>query len=248
MLAGLAPLHAERLRSRGGPCRPQPDPLVFYETSSYGPAAVRVLEDLVGAQQLLYGSDRPVVDPVELGMPDGVEWESIAESTHRALGARRGGARMSATSPHAVTCHRRPARPRSPRPPRSTRARSSPSRARAVAICLASSSGVRHRAGRPSGAVDPSGQARHHAARVRGAAQRRARDRVADLLDGRARHRLPRPRRLVRGCGGRQRRCARGAPGDRRPDAQRRVQGGRQLPLLRLGYPSRQPRRGRTPR
>lgn len=88
MLAGLAPLHAERLRSRGGPCRPQPDPLVFYETSSYGPAAVRVLEDLVGAQQLLYGSDRPVVDPVELGMPDGVAWESIAESTHRALGAR----------------------------------------------------------------------------------------------------------------------------------------------------------------
>ena len=88
MLAGLAPLHAERLRSRGGPCRPQPDPLVFYETSSYGPATVRVLEHLVGAQQLLYGSDRPVVEPLELGMPEGVAWESIAESTHRALGAR----------------------------------------------------------------------------------------------------------------------------------------------------------------
>jgi hypothetical protein len=59
---------------------------VFYETSSYGPAAVRVLEDLVGAEQLLYGSDRPVVEPGELGMPDGLAWEPIVECTRRALG------------------------------------------------------------------------------------------------------------------------------------------------------------------
>ncbi len=86
MLAGLAPLHAERLCSRGGPCPPLPDPLVFYETSSYGPAAVRVLEDVVGAQQLLYGSDRPVVEPGELGMPDGLAWEQTVQCTRRALG------------------------------------------------------------------------------------------------------------------------------------------------------------------
>jgi hypothetical protein len=87
MLAGLAPLHAERLASRGGPAPYVPDPLVFYDTSSYGPSAVRTLAGLVGAQQLLYGSDRPVVEPAELGMPDGLDWDPIADGTRRALGA-----------------------------------------------------------------------------------------------------------------------------------------------------------------
>ncbi len=89
MLAGLAPLHAERLSSRGGPSPRLPDPLVFYETSSYGAAMVRVMADLVGTQQLLYGSDRPVVEPRELGMPEGLEWEPVLESTRRALGSSR---------------------------------------------------------------------------------------------------------------------------------------------------------------
>ncbi len=89
MLAGLAPLHAERLLSRGGPCPALPDPLVFYETSSYGPATVRVIAALVGPQQLLYGSDRPVVEPGELGMPEGLDWGPIVECTRRVLGATR---------------------------------------------------------------------------------------------------------------------------------------------------------------
>jgi 6-methylsalicylate decarboxylase len=87
MLAGLAPLHAERLAARGGPCQALPDPLVFYETSSYGPSAVRAVEELVGSQQLLYGSDRPVVEPGELGMPDGLDWDHVLDGTRRALGA-----------------------------------------------------------------------------------------------------------------------------------------------------------------
>ena len=43
LLAGLAPLHAERTAARGGPGgeRSVHDPLVFYDTSSYGPEAVR---------------------------------------------------------------------------------------------------------------------------------------------------------------------------------------------------------------
>ncbi len=69
MLAGLAPLHGERLASRGGPELHQADPLVFYDTSSYGPNAVRALAGIVGPAQLLYGSDRPVVEPGELSMP-----------------------------------------------------------------------------------------------------------------------------------------------------------------------------------
>jgi 6-methylsalicylate decarboxylase len=87
MLAGLAPLHAERLSSRGGPSAHPHDPLVFYDTSSYGSSAVRMLEEVVGCEQLLYGSDRPVVEPSELGMPQALDWDQIADGTRRALGS-----------------------------------------------------------------------------------------------------------------------------------------------------------------
>ena len=43
------------------------DPLLFYETSSYGPAAVETLARRVGEAQLLYGSDRPVIEPTMTG-------------------------------------------------------------------------------------------------------------------------------------------------------------------------------------
>ncbi len=89
MLAGLAPVHAERLYARGGPARHVRDPLIFYDTSSYGPVAVRTLAEIVGAQQLVYGSDRPVVEPGELGMADRLDWDLIADGTRRALGATR---------------------------------------------------------------------------------------------------------------------------------------------------------------
>jgi 6-methylsalicylate decarboxylase len=87
MLAGLAPLHAERLASRGGPSSSAPDPGLFYDTSSYGPEAVAALRALVGPEQLLYGSDRPIVEPGEHGMPDALDWEPIRAGTRRALGA-----------------------------------------------------------------------------------------------------------------------------------------------------------------
>jgi 6-methylsalicylate decarboxylase len=87
MLAGLAPLQAERLSSRGGPSMQPPDPLAFYDTSSYGPSAVRMLEEVVGSRQLLYGSDRPVVEPSEHRMPEALDWGPIADGTRRALGA-----------------------------------------------------------------------------------------------------------------------------------------------------------------
>jgi hypothetical protein len=85
MLAGLAPLHAERLLSRGGPAVPA-DPLIFYDTSSYGPAAVRLMAQAVGGEQILYGSDRPVVEPGDHCMPSELDWELIADGTRRALG------------------------------------------------------------------------------------------------------------------------------------------------------------------
>jgi hypothetical protein len=88
MLAGLAPLHVERLRSRGGPATGEGDPLVFYDTSSYGPRAVSMLEQVVGADQLLYGSDRPVVDPGAHGARGTLAWEPFAGNAERVLAPR----------------------------------------------------------------------------------------------------------------------------------------------------------------
>jgi 6-methylsalicylate decarboxylase len=85
MLAGLAPLHAERLCSRGGPAAAV-DPLIFYETSSYGPLAAAQVANLVGPEQLLYGSDRPVADPREHAILDAFAWDDVAQATRRALG------------------------------------------------------------------------------------------------------------------------------------------------------------------
>jgi hypothetical protein len=63
MLAGLAPLHAERLALRGGPADAALDAGLFYDTSSYGPRAIVAMAGVVGIDQLVTGSDRPVVDP-----------------------------------------------------------------------------------------------------------------------------------------------------------------------------------------
>jgi 6-methylsalicylate decarboxylase len=94
MLAGLAPLHAERLSARGGPGHLAPDPLLFYETSSYGPRAIAAVESVVGARQLLYGSDRPVLDPPRDARAGGLDWELLSEVTLRALGQPTGVAAL----------------------------------------------------------------------------------------------------------------------------------------------------------
>ena len=62
MLAGLAPLQAERLAARGGDAAVR-DPHTFYDTSSYGPAAIAAMAAAVGSDALVHGSDRPVVGP-----------------------------------------------------------------------------------------------------------------------------------------------------------------------------------------
>jgi hypothetical protein len=66
MLAGLAPLHAERLAARGGPSDAVHDALTHFDTSSYGPKAIDAMLRVVGVDRLLYGSDRPVIEPVAL--------------------------------------------------------------------------------------------------------------------------------------------------------------------------------------
>jgi hypothetical protein len=64
MLAGGGPLLAERLSARGGPSIDLRDPGVFYDSSSFGAAAIEAVARLTGFDQLVYGSDRPVVEPV----------------------------------------------------------------------------------------------------------------------------------------------------------------------------------------
>ncbi len=61
MLAGGAPLQLERFAARSGTEPAAPDPLVFYDTSSYGPRMLGAIIDAVGAGQLVFGSDRPVI-------------------------------------------------------------------------------------------------------------------------------------------------------------------------------------------
>ena len=63
MLAGCAPLHAERLAARGGPADAVHDELTFFDVSSYGPRTIDAMVRVVGADRLVYGSDRPVVAP-----------------------------------------------------------------------------------------------------------------------------------------------------------------------------------------
>lgn len=66
-LAGLAPLHHERLAARGGALGPL-DPYVYYETSSYGTRAIDALIRVVGVDPIVHGSDRPYAEPVDPGL------------------------------------------------------------------------------------------------------------------------------------------------------------------------------------
>jgi hypothetical protein len=63
MLAGGAPLLNERLSARGGPTIDLRDQRVFYDSSSYGVTTTGSMARIVGQPQLVFGSDRPVVDP-----------------------------------------------------------------------------------------------------------------------------------------------------------------------------------------
>lgn len=62
MFAGGAPLQLERYAARSGKAIPSPDPLVFYDTSSYGTQMLTAMLGAVGSAQIVFGTDRPVVD------------------------------------------------------------------------------------------------------------------------------------------------------------------------------------------
>jgi hypothetical protein len=66
MLAGAAPLQAERLAARGGPADAVYDTRAWFDVSSYGPHAVDAMLRVVGVDRLVLGSDRPIADPPAL--------------------------------------------------------------------------------------------------------------------------------------------------------------------------------------
>jgi hypothetical protein len=68
-LAGLGPLHGERMRARGGRSGPV-DPLTFVETSSYGTQAVDAVVRALGIDVVCNGSDRPYAAPSALALGD----------------------------------------------------------------------------------------------------------------------------------------------------------------------------------
>jgi hypothetical protein len=92
MLAGLAPLQAERTAARGGPAREAAvhDELCFYDTSSYGARAVGAMATVVGIGQLVHGTDHPVAhtarDPVEQAFGEGFSGIVRRGNAERALG------------------------------------------------------------------------------------------------------------------------------------------------------------------
>lgn len=69
MLAGLGPLHGERLLARGRERSPV-DMNVFLDVSSYGTRAVDATVRVLGVDVLVNGSDRPYAPPVRLELGD----------------------------------------------------------------------------------------------------------------------------------------------------------------------------------
>jgi hypothetical protein len=63
ILAGGAPFQLERLAQRGRDVRSMLDPDVYLDVATYSRRSIELCAQTFGADQLLYGSDRPVVDP-----------------------------------------------------------------------------------------------------------------------------------------------------------------------------------------
>nr|BFE34283.1 hypothetical protein GCM10010200_065340 [Actinomadura rugatobispora] len=84
MLAGLAPLHGERLAARGGG-RGTVDPDAFVETSSYGPRAADSAVRALGVDVIVHGTDRPYAAPRDLALGEAAHHAFRVTNPHRLL-------------------------------------------------------------------------------------------------------------------------------------------------------------------
>jgi len=83
-LAGLAPLHHERLVARGGRFG-QVDPLVWFDVSSYGTRGIDAMLRVVGVDVLVHGSDRPYAGPSDSGLGEAVRFAVRTRNPSRFL-------------------------------------------------------------------------------------------------------------------------------------------------------------------
>ena len=83
-LAGLAPLHHERLAQRGGELGAI-DRHVYYETSSYGTQAIDAMSRVVGVDPLVNGSDRPYAEPTDPGLGEALSRAIFVANPHHLL-------------------------------------------------------------------------------------------------------------------------------------------------------------------
>ncbi len=65
ILAGGAPFQLERLGQRGPATRAALDANVFFDVATYARRSIELCAETFGVSHLLYGSDRPVVDPAQ---------------------------------------------------------------------------------------------------------------------------------------------------------------------------------------
>ena len=84
MLAGLAPLHGERLTARGGGPGAV-DPAIFLDTSSYGPRAIDATVRALGIDGIVLGTDRPYAGPVDMRLGDAAEHAIAVSNPARLL-------------------------------------------------------------------------------------------------------------------------------------------------------------------
>jgi hypothetical protein len=84
MLAGLAPLHGERLTARGGAAGAV-DPAIFLDTSSYGPRAIDATVRALGIDSIVFGTDRPYAGPADLRLGVAAEHAIVATNPARLL-------------------------------------------------------------------------------------------------------------------------------------------------------------------
>jgi hypothetical protein len=61
VLAGGAPIQLERLRARAGGAALEAGARIHLDTASYGPRALRLCAEALGADRLVFGSDTPVL-------------------------------------------------------------------------------------------------------------------------------------------------------------------------------------------
>ena len=84
MLAGGGPLHAERLAARGGPGLTVDDEL-FVDSSSYGVQMIDHAVRVLGVDQLVYGSDRPVLGSLDCPLGEAVRHAMLVTNPSRLL-------------------------------------------------------------------------------------------------------------------------------------------------------------------